>query len=562
MEFPKNKPLKKHVNRKELVHREVLEKYTDLKKRLVNLFEQTANKGMVNNREDLSSQKHGRDAKAMNMVSKEVVNQDAARNLENANENAHNQPKIPGERIRPVTAHCSTNPPPTQPLTTTTTFPTVTHPEAENPFRRSLILVEAQSKSEAKAKFHRTLFKGIEQQLGNLRAISSTCISALELCIDKIVELNNGIASLQQKGGQFGKYQLGRLDVHVNIEDNVSNIQAGFAQLRSLSILLNNSTRRIQRDGYGFVQLSNSSAELCLTEEQVRNDVSQVLTQLTQFRNRWEEQMDDIRQLILVSEFLIQDAIERHQDVKNLHKSLKELKVAETRLHNQCLQLNEFIRDICVDLRKQLGGEGYGVKDALYVNTASKFDMLDESVQQLETLMDELRNEVQNQFGEQKQALEHLAIEIGKLRKDFNGFTRNVTGMDGAVLQPDREVKTLQKIGLPKVLATNNKAEKLEKATSSERKPVGKDKSSSNEVQTTLGTRFSTAAASTSSKRELDLDLDSPDARPDPTPKRLTQHRLALPTLNAYSSSFESFESPSKNEYSSELFKEWRNGRV
>ncbi|CAL8120982.1 unnamed protein product [Orchesella dallaii] len=152
--------------------------------------------------------------------------------------------------------------------------------------------------------------------------------------------------------------------------------------------------------------------------------------------------------------------------------------------------------------------------------------MLDEGVQQLETSMDELRNEVQNQFGEQKQALERLETEIDKLRKDFSVFTRNVTKMDGAVVKPDREVETLQKIGLPKVLATNKEVDKLEKATPSQRKPVGNDKSSSNGVQTTLGTRFSTAAASTSSKRVLDLDLESPDARPDPKPKHLTQHRL------------------------------------
>ncbi|CAL8120980.1 unnamed protein product [Orchesella dallaii] len=358
MELPQNKPLNKSVNRKELVHREVLEKFTDFNKRLVNLFEQTAKRGMVNSGEDLSSKKQGRDAPAANMVSKEVSDQDAGRNLENAIENAYNQPKIPRERIRSVSAHGSTNPPLRQPLTPTATFLSVIQPEAVNHFRQSLILVEPKSKLEAKAKFHPILFKGIEQQLGNLRAISSTCMFALELCIDKIVELNNGIVSLQQNGSQSGKDQQGRLNAEVTIEDNVSNIQAGFAQLRSLCILLNNSTQRIQRDGYGFVQLNHSSGELSQTAEQVRNDVSQLLAQLTQFRNRWEEQMDDIRQLILVSEFLIQDAIERHQDVKNLYKSLKELKAGEIRLHNQCLELNESSYDICVDLWKKLGGGG------------------------------------------------------------------------------------------------------------------------------------------------------------------------------------------------------------
>ncbi|CAL8084348.1 unnamed protein product [Orchesella dallaii] len=738
MEFPKNKPAKEGVNRKEQVYLEVLEKYCVISKFVGNRLEQGEKQAMDNHGEDLASQNSVSEVPAVNMVSNEVVNQDAGRNPGNANENdrvnvtgpvgaissnngsrhtrdgeignkledavflplgnkepdridppsplhdqlqvlgegirpasahcftdpgprqplhnqpemlgervrseenppprqplhkepemleqrvrsasAHcstnppprqplyNQPEMLGERVRSASAHCSTNPPPSQLFPTTTTFPTIIEPDVVNIFKmtlqpRSMALVEPSSKLVAKAKFHPILFKDIEQQLGNLRAISSTCMSALELCTEKVVELNNGIVSLHQNRSQSGKDKQGSLDDDVNLEDNVSNIQAGFEKLRSITLLIHNSTHRIQKDiRDGFLQLSNSSGELTQATTQVGNEVSQVSAQLIQFRNRWDEQMEDIRSLVLVAEFLKQDAIKRGQDVKNVKKSLQELKTEEAYLHNQSLGLNESIRHICEELRTKLDDVGSAVKD-LHVDMASNFAKQDERGQRIETSVGELRNEVQNQLGEQKQTVERLATKVDELRKDFSCFTRTVIEMDdamgnaedelgsagkpeegqsstvppirsevneGAVKIPSSpgsnyiEVENLQNIGHPKLVAQNKnprskKNEKLEKATSSQRKPVAKGKSSANGVQTTLETRSSTAAVSTSSQRVLNLDVDSPDTRPEPRQKRGRPRRLAREALSkVFSSSSESLESPSENEYSSDWFKEFR----
>ncbi|CAL8084372.1 unnamed protein product [Orchesella dallaii] len=738
MEFPESKPSKKGINRKEQVYLEVLEKYCVISKFVGNRFEHAPKPAMDNLGGGLSSQDNVSEVPAVNMVSNEVVNPDAGRNPENANENdrvkvtgpvgpissnngsrrsgdgemenkleaavffplgnkepdridppsplqdqlqvlgegirpasahcftnpgprqpLHNQPEMLGERVRSAenppprqplhnepemlgdrvryasaqcstnpppmqplrnqpemleervrsaSAHCSTNPPPRQPFPTTTTFPTSIEPEVVNPFKmtlqpRSMALVEPPSKIVAKAKFHPILFKDIEQQLGNLRAISSTCMSALELCTEKVVELNNGIVSLHQNRSQSGKDKQGGLDDDVNLEDNVSNIQAGLEKLRSITLLIHNSTHRIQRDiRDGLLQLNNSSGELTQATTQVGNEVSQVSAQLIQFRNRWDEEMEDIRSLVLVAEFLKQDAIERGQDVKNIEKSLQELKTEEAYLHNQSLGLNESIRHICEELRTKLDGVGSAVKD-LHVDMASNFAKQDERGQRIETSVGELRNEVQNQLGEQKQTVERLATKVDELRKDFSCFTRTVIEMDdamgnsedklGSAGQPEEgqsstvlpirsavnegavnipaspgsnniEVENLQNIGHPKLVAQNKnprskKKDKLEKATSSQRKPVAKGKSSANGVQTTLETRSSTAAASTSSKRVLNLDVDSPDTRPEPRPKRGRPRRLAREALsNVFSSSSESLESPSENGYSSDWFKEFR----
>ncbi|CAL8084360.1 unnamed protein product [Orchesella dallaii] len=740
MEFPKSKPSKEGVNRKEQVYFEVLEKYCDIRMLVGNRFEQAPKPAMDNLGGDLSSQDNVSEVPAVNMVSNEVVNPDAGRNPENANENdrvkvtgpvgpissnngsrrsgdgemenkleaavffplgnkepdridppsplqdqlqvlgegirpasahcftnpgprqpLHNQPEMLGERVRSAenppprqplhnepemlgdrvryasaqcstnpppmqplrnqpemleervrsaSAHCSTNPPPRQPFPTTTTFPTSIEPEVVNPFKmtlqpRSMALVEPPSKIVAKAKFHPILFKDIEQQLGNLRAISSTCMSALELCTEKVVELNNGIVSLHQNRSQSGKNKQGGLDDDVNLEDNVSNIQAGLEKLRSITLLIHNSTHRIQRDiRDGLLQLNNSSGELTQATTQVGNEVSQVSAQLIQFRNRWDEEMEDIRSLVLVAEFLKQDAIERGQDVKNIEKSLQELKTEEAYLHNQSLGLNESIRHICEELRTKLDGVGSAVKD-LHVDMASNFAKQDERGQRIETSVGELRNEVQNQLGEQKQTVERLATKVDELRKDFSCFTRTVIEMDdamgnaedklGSAGQPEEgpsstvlpirsavnegavnipaspgsnniEVENLQNSGHPKLVEQNKnprskKKDKLEKATSSQRKLVAKGKSSANGVQTTLETRSSTAAASTSSKRVLNLDVDSPDTRPEPRPKRGRPRRLAREALSkVFSSSSESLESPSENECSSDWFKEFRVG--
>ncbi|CAL8084473.1 unnamed protein product [Orchesella dallaii] len=736
MEFPKSKPSKEGVNRKEQVYLEVLEKYCDIRMLVGNRFEQAPKPAMDNLGGDLSSQNNVSEVPAVNMVLNEVVNPNAGRNPENANENdrvkvtgpvgpissnngsrrsgdgemekkleaavffplgnkepdridppsplhdqlqvlgeairpasahcftnsaprqpLHSQPGMPGERVRSASVHCSTNPPPSQLFPTTTTLPTIIEPEVVNPFKmtlqpRSMALVEPPSNLVAKAKFRPIIFKDIEQQLGNLRAISSTCMSALELCTEKVVELNNGIVSLHQNRSQSGKDKKGSLDDDVNLEDNVSNIQAGFEKLRSINLLIHNSTHRIQKDiRDGLLQLNNSSGELTQTTTQVRNEVSQVSAQLIQFRNRWDEQMEDTRSLVLVAEFLKQDAIERGQDVKNVKKSLQELKTEEAYLHNQSLGLNESIRQICEELRRKLDGVGSAVKD-LHVDMASNFAKQDERGQRMETSVCELRNEVQNQLGEQKQTVERLATKVDELRKDFRGFTRTVIEMDDAMgnaedelgsagqpeeghsstvppirsavnegavnipaspgsnnivvvdssfstrqpnigsshsqtevfnsqtqasiisvnqrnpdaagVNPNCEVENLQNIGHPKLPAQNKnprskKKDKLEKATSSHRKPVAKGKSSSNGVQTTLETRSSTAAAAKSSKRVLNLDVEFPDTRPEPRPKRVTPRRLARASLSkVFSSSSESLESPSENEYSSDWFKEFR----
>ncbi|CAL8084342.1 unnamed protein product [Orchesella dallaii] len=602
MEFPKNKPAKEGVNRKEQVYLEVLEKYCVISKFVGNRFEQGAKQAMDNQGEDLASQNIVSEVPAVNMASNEVVNQDAGRHPRNANENdrvnvtgpvgaissnhgsrhtgdgkignkledaiflpignkepdridppsplhdqlqvlgegirpasahcftnpgprqpLHNQPEMLEERVRSASAHCSTNPPPSQLFPTTTAFPTIIEPEVANPFKmtlqpRSMALVEPPSNLVAKAKFHPIIFKDIEQQLGNLRAISSTCMSALELCTEKVVELNNGIVSLHQNRSQSGKDKQGSLDDDVNLEDNVSNIQAGFEKLRSITLLIHNSTHRIQRDiRDGLLQLNNSSGELTQATTQVGNEVSQVSAQLIQFRNRWEEQMEDIRSLVLVAEFLKQDAIERGQDVKSVKKSLQELKTEEAYLHNQSLGLNESIRHICEELRRKLDGVGSAVKD-LHVDMASNFAKQDERGQRIETSVGELRNDVQNQFGEQKQTVERLATKVDELRKDFSCFTRTVIEMDDAMgnaedelgsagkpeegqsstVPPIRssvnegavnipaspgsnniEVENLRNIGHPKLVAQkknprSKKKDKLEKATSSQRKPVAK----------------------------------------------------------------------------------------
>ncbi|CAL8134480.1 unnamed protein product [Orchesella dallaii] len=500
-----------------------------------------------------------------------------------------------------------------QTLPTSTTFPTVMQPEAANPFRRSMVAVEGQSKLVAKAKFHPIIFKNIPQQLGNLRIISSACLSALEVCTDKIVKLNNGIISLQQNGGQSGKDREGGLglDMDVGIQDNVLNIQTGFAQLRSLSILLNNSTQRIQRDGQGIrdglVQLNNSSGKLTETAKQTMNEVSQVSAQVTQFGNRWGELMDDIRQLILVAEFLQQEAIERGQDVKNLNKSFEELKAEETHLHNQSLELNDSIRGICEELRTKLDGVESAVKD-LRVDMVAKFNKLDEGNQRHEISIGELRNEVQNRAVVQMDdAMSNAEDELGLVVQPLEGQGSTVppiqrTVNEGAVNMPDspgfpdtavvgssfstrqprigsshsqtevsightqasrnsnsghvvvagvkpnREVENLQ-IGFSKVLAVS-KAKK-----SSQRKPVTNKKSSCNGVQITRQTRSftTTTAVSTLAKRVVDLDSSNP--RPDPMPKRQTRRRLARSGLSSvFSSSSESLKSLMEIENSSDWF--------